>query len=93
MQRLDGALEYRSKAEVEADPGLGQEPAGQAGLGDALLGEIDVMPAGKAVVAVPRALPMAQKNKLGHSVLLEESGRRGGGPRDSTRPRSPRGTA
>jgi hypothetical protein len=40
--------------------------AGAPGLGLALSGEVDVNPAGKAVVEIPLALAVAQQDQAGH---------------------------
>ena len=43
-----------------------QELAGRSGLGLALGGEVDVLPAGKEVEVVPLGASVAQKDEIGH---------------------------
>ena len=61
-------------------PGLAQQVGAALGLGEALLVEVDVDPAGEQVLRVPFAVPVAQQDeRVGH-------GRRTEPYRRSTRP-------
>ena len=52
---------------VEVVPALTEQTAGLAGLGDALIGQADVVdPAGESVLEVPLALAVAQEDELFH---------------------------
>ena len=69
-ERADGALQHRRVRDVE-DESLFLEHAGSAlRLGDALFGQIDVGPSGKAVFLVPGALAVPQKNELWHGFYF-----------------------
>ena len=65
-QRADRALEDRGVGQVEDIPFGLEGLAGALGLFAAALGEIDIGPAGKAVLLVPRTLAVAQKHQFVH---------------------------
>src|SRR5262249_28580744 len=67
IERADGALEERGEREVEVVAFRGEHAAGRARFLDAALREIDVLPAGEAVLAVPVAFAMAEQNELLHA--------------------------
>jgi CheY-like chemotaxis protein len=62
QRRRDVLLDQRA--------GVGQRPAGRSGLGLALFGQVDVVPAGEQVLHVPDALSVANENQFtGHAGL------------------------
>ena len=62
VEGADGALERGGIGHVEAQAFLAHQAAAGRGLGPALLGEVDVDPAGEAVLEVPLALAVAQQD-------------------------------
>src|SRR3954453_5368562 len=68
-ERADGALQDRGVGEVEAQALGLQEAPGEARLLDAALAEVDVDPAGEAVLLVPVALAVAHHHEDGHRSL------------------------
>ena len=65
-ERADRPLQDRRERDVEREP-LGLEQlSGLLGLGLALVGQIDIGPAGEEVFLVPDALAMTQEDKLDH---------------------------
>jgi hypothetical protein len=66
LQRADGALEHRGVGDVEGETGILEQLAGLLRLGAALVGEVDVGPAGEAVFLVPGRLAMAQQYDFLH---------------------------
>mmetsp|Transcript_97451 Transcript_97451/g.284570 ORF Transcript_97451/g.284570 Transcript_97451/m.284570 type:complete len:448 (-) Transcript_97451:47-1390(-) len=69
VQRLDGALEDRGVADVKLKALVLDERSCVLGLPDALLGEVDVDPAGEAVVHVPLRLAVAREDEQGVRLL------------------------
>ena len=65
---VDGALEDGGPGAVELDAGGGESSAGFAGFLDAVVAEVDVDPAGEAVLAVPVALSVAEEDEVGVEV-------------------------
>lgn len=65
---VDGALEDGGPGAVELDAGGGELSAGLAGFLDAVVAEVDVDPAGEAVLAVPVALAVAEEDEVGGEV-------------------------
>ncbi len=63
IERVMRALERGGEGAVEMRAGLFQHGAGAVGLGHALFGEADILPAGEAVGSVPLALAMADENE------------------------------
>jgi hypothetical protein len=57
------------KARVGSMP-LAQQFARRDGLGHALVGQVDIPPAGEAVFQVPLALAVADEDQLGHGGSL-----------------------
>ena len=70
---LDGALEQRGIAEVEDVTFALENLAGFERLGDAFFTEVDVGPAGEAILFVPRALAVADEDEFIHPRLLQKS--------------------
>src|SRR3954451_20770171 len=68
-ERADGALQDRGVGEVEAQALGLQEAPREARMLDAALAEVDVDPAGEAVLLVPVALAVAHHNEDGHRSL------------------------
>src|SRR5512133_1004204 len=64
----DGALEDRRVGYVEGVALLLQDLAAFLGFLATLLGEIDVRPAGEAVLLVPRAFAVADENEFRHRL-------------------------
>ena len=65
-ERADRPLQDRGERDVECKS-LGLEQlTGLFGLGLALVGQIDISPAGEEVFLVPDALAMTQEDKLDH---------------------------
>src|SRR3546814_5298716 len=58
----DRALQDRGIAEVEVETGLHQCTRALACLRDAGLGDVDVFPAGEAILQVPLGLPVPDQN-------------------------------
>ena len=79
----DGPCEHGGvqdpQVEVHTGP-LGQELAGGPGLGLPLGGEVDVDPAGEAVLGVPGGLPVAQQDQVEHVSDRRRARRKGGNP-------------
>mmetsp|Transcript_14999 Transcript_14999/g.31406 ORF Transcript_14999/g.31406 Transcript_14999/m.31406 type:complete len:318 (+) Transcript_14999:48-1001(+) len=69
VEGLDGALEDRGVADVELEALLLDERSCALRLPDALLGEVDVDPAGEAVVHVPLRLAVAREDEQGVRLL------------------------
>ena len=65
-QRADRALQHRSVGQVEAESGFAQQLAGLARFRFALGGQVDVGPAGEAVVEVPGGFAVAHENNFVH---------------------------
>ena len=63
-----GATEDGGEGEIEGEAGGLERLAGGAGLGDALVGERDVGPAGEAVGLVPGALAVADEDDAVESL-------------------------
>ena len=59
-------FEHRGVGEVEDEALFLEQVAGALRLGSALLGQVDVGPAGEAIFLVPRALAVAEKNDFVH---------------------------
>src|SRR5678815_4919883 len=68
VQRADRAGLHAGEAAVELEPLVGEHPAGSASLGDALFAEINVPPAGKAILKVPLRLAVAQQDEGRHQA-------------------------
>ncbi|MNN46844.1 hypothetical protein D3C81_1612430 [compost metagenome] len=78
LQGVDGALEHRGVGDVELQAFLAHQAAGGSRFPAPLLGQVDIHPAGEAVVQVPLALAMAQQYEFtGHCrVSNARKGRR-----------------
>ncbi len=63
IERVLRALEHRGKGDVERQRLCLQFAAGFPGFGDALLGEIGILPAGEEILQVPFALAMTQEHE------------------------------
>src|SRR5450631_1764894 len=61
IERVLRALEHRGKGDIERQPLRLQLAAGVFGLGDPLIREIGILPAGKEVLQIPFALAMTHK--------------------------------
>jgi hypothetical protein len=71
-QRADRALEHRGVGQVEREAGFTQQFAALAGLGDACVGQVDVDPAGEAVLQIPRRFAVADEDELVHDCHDEK---------------------
>lgn len=69
--RSDRSAEEGGVDLVEFDPALLQHLAGQASLEDAILGEGRISPTDESVVAIPRALAVAEKYQVVMRVLVD----------------------
>ena len=73
-ERADRPFQDGREGDVEREsPGL-QQLAGPSGLGPALVGQIDIGPAGEEIFLVPDALAMTQKYKLDHPTSHDSAG-------------------
>ncbi len=61
VERAHGAFEIGGVGRIERKALRAQQLACGDGLGDAVVRQVDVGPAGKTVLAVPQALPVAQQ--------------------------------
>src|SRR5262245_53937567 len=68
-QGSDGSLQDGGEGEVEGEALLAAHLPSGSGLLPALLRQIHVGPAGEAVLAIPGALAVAQKDELMHAVI------------------------
>ena len=78
-QSPNGARQHGGEGDVEGTSVFLQSMAGGQGLCSALSGKIHIGPAGKAVLSVPEALPMAKEDECSRSgcrVVIPE----GAGP-------------
>jgi hypothetical protein len=71
-QRADRPLEHRGVGQVEGEAGLAQHAAGGPGFGDALFGQVDIGPAGEAVVEVPGGFAVAHEYDLVHKLFFKK---------------------
>ena len=71
VERVLRALQRRGVGDVEREALRLELAPGRARFGDALVGEVDIAPAGEQVVQVPFALAVAHEHEktVGHSVL------------------------
>ena len=69
-ERPDRPLEERREAKIEQKPGVADQAGRPMRLSDALLGEVDIGPAGEPVLVVPGAPPVAEQEKARHSSAL-----------------------
>jgi len=69
-QGADGALEHRGERKVEGVAARLEQAACGAGFLDAFLRQVDVGPAGEAILAVPVGLAVPQKDQLVHHAEL-----------------------
>src|ERR1019366_9356047 len=72
VERALGADQRGGEGNVELDPLRLELAAGLARLGDALVGQVDIAPAGEQVLQVPVALAVTHEHKkaVGHFVAL-----------------------
>ncbi len=68
VQRADRAGQDAGEAAVELEPALFQQRSGRARLSDALVGEIDVPPAGEAVFEIPLRLAVTEQDERRHQA-------------------------
>ena len=66
-ERANRPLQDGGERDVECEPLGLQQLAGPLRLGLALVGQVDVGPAGEEVLLVPDALAMTQEDKLDHA--------------------------
>src|SRR5690242_2213901 len=71
-ERADRALEHGGVRDVESETLLAQCGSRALRLRDAAIREIDVGPAGEAVLPVPGAFAVPKKNELSHPSILDE---------------------
>src|SRR3954451_209366 len=69
-QRLDRALEHRGERDIERVSTVAQQASCLQRLGATPFGEVDVVPAGKSVFLVPRALAVAEQDDSVHKLSL-----------------------
>src|SRR5699024_10494037 len=74
--RGDRAAEQRRVDDVGEDAGVAQLLAATQGLRAALLGQVDVDPAGEEVLGVPQALAVAEQDeRVGHGSSVSSTTR------------------
>jgi hypothetical protein len=74
MEGLDRARLQAGEAEVEVEPLRRHQLARAAGLLDALGGEVDVPPAGEAILEVPLRLAVPQEHERWHQASTFSAG-------------------
>ena len=63
VKRVLGARQRRGEGDVVLDAIIGQSLTAGLGLFDAKLGQVGVLPAGKEILQIPVALPVANENE------------------------------
>ena len=66
VQGPDGSGQHGGVGHVHGEACLGEEGAGRAGLLFPLSGQVDVPPAGEAVLQIPLALAVAEQDERPH---------------------------
>ncbi len=61
-ERADGPFQDRGVGNIEIEAGRSQGAPGLARFDDALFGQVDIDPAGKAVFLIPGGFAVAQQN-------------------------------
>src|SRR5262245_37220296 len=71
VERSNGTLQQRCVGDVEVVLTFAQQSAGLGGFFAALVGQVDIGPAGEPVFLVPGALAVTEQDDLGHREMAD----------------------